>query len=157
MTVVDYAGQSDTASLVVNISDDPVVLAVSWRFVGNIELPHETWIGNTTVVKAVAGQVPVPFDYVWDFGDGSPPETNTATTVDQAYALEAFHVYTASEGTPIIAEVRIIDAQGAVLASDTYRSSCGPRNSRWRSTWPLTTAYGFGVAGVRDSWPPGNG
>ena len=48
----------------------------------------------------VAGQVPVPFDYVWDFGDGSALVTNRAATQDEAYELEARHIYHGSADTP---------------------------------------------------------
>jgi RHS repeat-associated protein len=119
VTVADYANQTATATLLVTIAGGSLLRAVPWRIINGVELPHETVSGKVITLKAVAPQVPVPFDYVWDFGDGSMAVTNTATNAADAYGLEATHAYSADEDTPFWAEVRIVQTNGQAL-SDTY-------------------------------------
>jgi RHS repeat-associated protein len=119
VTVTDYANQSASASLLVTVAAGTPLLTVPWRIINGVELPHETISGKSITLKAVAPGVPIPFDYVWDFGDGSQAVTNRATNVADAYGLEARHVYSAAEDTPFWAEVRIVQTNGQVL-SDTY-------------------------------------
>lgn len=127
LTVMDYAGQSRDATYALDIAGDAAVVAVPWRIVGDVELPHETWFGLTNTLKASAGRVPVPFDYIWDFGDGSAPVTNTCTTQAGAYGLEARHAYIGAEGTPFFATVTVVETNG-MRSSDTYPLLIRPRN-----------------------------
>ena len=53
LKVYDWAGQSDTWSQELEITGDAPVVAVPWRVLRTIELPHETWSGHTNVLKAV--------------------------------------------------------------------------------------------------------
>lgn len=61
----------------------------------------------------------MPIDYTWDFGDGSSAVQATAATLDEAYALEARHVYSGTDDTPFTATITIVDADGR-QASNTY-------------------------------------
>lgn len=119
LTVLDYAGQSSSASLVVTITGESLLRAVPWRIVGGIEQPHEVYSGKTNTLKAVARGVPVPFTYVWNFGDGTGTVTNEITNSAIVYNLEATHAYTAGEGTPYYAAIQVFLTNGTVL-SDTY-------------------------------------
>lgn len=119
LTVLDYAGQVSTAWLVLEVAPGNLLVAVPWRIINGIEQPHEVYSGKTNTLKAVAGGVPVPFDYIWDYGDGSGTVTNTVTNTAVVYNLEARHAYTGSEGTPFYATIRLVQTNGTVL-SDTY-------------------------------------
>ncbi len=119
LTVRDYAGQTDVASSLVFIGNGNQLACIPWRIIGGIEYPHETYAGKTITLKAVARNVPLPFAYVWDFGDNSATFTNTANTTADAYALQASHAYSGLDGTPFNATIRIILTNGATLL-DTY-------------------------------------
>lgn len=112
LTVYDHAGQSDSTELEVVVSPTQPVVTVPWRYVGDVEIPHDTWSGHEITLKAVAEGMPLPFDYEWRFGDGSPVVLGTATTSAEARALEAKHVYTGSVGTPFRAMISVFDADG---------------------------------------------
>jgi RHS repeat-associated protein len=116
LTVRDYAGQYGVAAALVLVGPGNQLVCIPWRILGGVEYPHETYSGKAITLKAVAKGVPLPFDYIWDFGDGSPLVTNTVSTPAGAYGLEAVHVYSADEGTPFEAKIRI--AGTALL--DTY-------------------------------------
>jgi hypothetical protein len=82
-------------------------------------LPHETWNGNSTILKAVIRIDQFPVSYTWSFGDGSPNQTRTVTNQDDAYKIEASHVYpNSSAGTPYTAQLTATDAGGGT-AVDT--------------------------------------
>ncbi len=134
VTVYDWAGQHSSASLMITITGEGLVKAVPWRLLGlspatgrSRELPHETWSGREIVLKAVAGSAVPPVDYTWDFGDGSPPETGTANTLEEAYAIEARHVYSGPEDTPFDATITVTDADGNI-GRDTYHVLIRPRS-----------------------------
>ncbi len=119
LTVLDYAGQSSSATLVVEVISGNLLIAVPWRIINGIEQPHEVYTDKTNTLKAVARGVSVPFDYIWDYGDGSGSVTNTITNAAVVYNLETTHAYTGSEGTPFYATIRLLQTNGTVLA-DTY-------------------------------------
>ena len=116
LTVTDYAGHSHSESDTVNVSADPVVVAVPWRFSGGLEVPHDTWSGNEARLKAVAYSLHEPLTFEWNFGDGSAPVTGT---VSNRRFIEARHTYTGVDGKPFIATIKITDANG-VTVSDNY-------------------------------------
>src|SRR5262249_7952117 len=107
VTVMDFAGQRASASLLVTVGSGSALVSVPWRIINGIELPHETYSGKEITLKAVARGLVTPFDYAWDFGDGSAIATNRATNSAAAYALEARHSYSAADDTPFYATVRI--------------------------------------------------
>ena len=119
LTVRDYAGQPGVATALVFVGSGNQLVCVPWRIIGGVEYPHETYAGKTITLKAVAKGVPLPFDYIWDFGDGSTTVTNTAITVSNAYSLQARHAYSGADGTPFNATIRIGLTNGTVLV-DTY-------------------------------------
>ncbi len=119
LTVMDYAGQADTATHAVSVTGSASVVAVPWQILGGVELPHETYNAHTVTLKAVAARLSVPFDYAWDFGDGSAAATGTVTTTNGAYGIEARHAYTGADNTPFFATITVIQTNG-VRASDTY-------------------------------------
>ncbi|MBK9140287.1 MAG: PKD domain-containing protein [Verrucomicrobia bacterium] len=127
LTVLDYANQPATAQLVVEITTGNAVACVPWRIINGVEQPHETFSGKEVTLKAVARNLPLPFDYIWNFGDGTGSVTNTATTVAQAYALEARHVYSGTEGTPFYATITVVLTNGVTLG-DTYPLVLRPKS-----------------------------
>jgi RHS repeat-associated protein len=126
LTVLDYAGQTATASALVAVSEGNSLAAVPWRILEGIELPHETIAGKSVRLKAVARGVPVPFEYTWDFGDGSDAVVQTVTHAAAHHNLEAIHAYNGVEGTPFHAVVRVTLPDGTIL-SDTYPILLQPR------------------------------
>lgn len=116
LTVTDFAGHSHSDSTTVNVSADPVVAAVPWRFSGGIEVPHDTWSGKEVVLKAVAWSLQTPLSYEWDFGDGSAKQSGT---VSNKRFIQAKHTYNGVEGKPFIATIKITDANGRT-ATDQY-------------------------------------
>ena len=121
LTVWDYANQSSSASLVVTITGSNALVHVPWLIINGLEQSHEIYSGKTNTLKAVAHGIPVPFTYVWDYGDGSGSVTNvvTNTAVASIYNLEATHAYTGGDGTPFYGVVTVILTNGTVM-SDTY-------------------------------------
>ncbi|MDX2109157.1 MAG: PKD domain-containing protein [Verrucomicrobiota bacterium] len=120
LTVYDYAGQSDTDTFEIEIFGDNAVVAVPWRIIGDVELPHETWDGKEILVKAVAdNSVKVPFTWTWDFGDGSAPVTGQVVTAADLYNLQAAHAYTGRAGVPYYATITVIDKDNTIYL-DTY-------------------------------------
>jgi PKD repeat protein len=115
LTVTDGAGQVNSASSTLTVSPDPVVITVPWQFSGGVEVPHDTWSGEEVILKAVVKSLREPLTYQWEFGDGSV----VSGTVTNKYDVSARHVYTAAEGTPIIARLTVTDADGRT-ASDTF-------------------------------------
>ncbi len=113
LTVLDYAGQSSTATHTIQITGQSLVRTVPWQIIGNFEVPHDVISGKPTKLKAVASAAALPVNYTWDFGDGSPTVSGTATTLVQAYGIEAAHTYTGSDGTPFEATISIVDAGGS--------------------------------------------
>jgi RHS repeat-associated protein len=127
VTVTDYAGQTGSANTLVSVTDGHALAAVPWRIVDGIELPHETYPGKNVRLKAVARGVPIPFEYTWDFGDGSAPLAQTVSDAAPVYNLEAIHAYNGAENTPFTATVRVTLSDGTVL-SDTYSLLLRPKN-----------------------------
>jgi len=120
LTVTDFAGHSDTDSFTVTVDPAPVVVAVPWRFSGGIEVQHDIISGVQTTLKAVAYSLHGPLDYTWDFGDGSPTVSGTASTVTEMRSIQAKHTYTSSEiGRTFIATITVTDADGRT-GSDNY-------------------------------------
>lgn len=118
LTVVDYAGQQSVAAQAVFVGPGNQLVDVPWRLVGGIEYPHETYAGKTITLKAVARSLLLPFQYTWDFGDGTPVVTNQALTVDDGYGLQATHAYTGADGTPFNASVQVTLTNGTILRAN---------------------------------------
>jgi len=116
LTVSDFAGQSASDAVTVNVTDEPVVACVPWAFSGGLEIPHDTWSGHETTLKGVAWSGQAPLTYTWDFGDGSSPVSGTVTN---RFGIEAKHTYTGVDGAPFVATLTVTDASGRV-ASDQY-------------------------------------
>ena len=119
LTVMDYANQSSSASLVVTITGSNALVHVPWLFVNGIEQSHSTYSGKTITLKAVAGGISVPFTNIWDYGDASGTVTNVITNSALLYNLEAKHAYSGGDGTPYYAGVTVILSNGTILA-DSY-------------------------------------
>lgn len=119
LTVMDYAGQSSSATRVVTIAGVNLLSAVPWQIIGGIEQPHEVYAGKTNTLKAVVRGVPVPFTYVWTYGDGTGAFTNQVTNSALLYNLEATHAYTGTEGTPYYATIQVLLTNGTILG-DVY-------------------------------------
>ncbi|MCP3866782.1 MAG: PKD domain-containing protein [Gammaproteobacteria bacterium] len=117
LTVTDFAGQSASDASTVNVSKKPLVSAIPWAFSGGIEVPHDSWSGRETTLKAVAWSGTAPMTYSWDFGDGSAPVSGTVTDPN---AIEAKHTYTGIDGQPFVATITLTDALGT-QASDEYK------------------------------------
>ncbi|MBD3316819.1 MAG: PKD domain-containing protein, partial [Chitinivibrionales bacterium] len=120
LQVTDYAGQVASASHLIEITTSGLVRCVPWQIVAGNEIPHETWSGKEITLKAVASTAALPVNYTWDFGDGSPIVNGTASTLDEAYEIQAKHIYTGTPGTPYNAEISVVDADGQT-AMDVYR------------------------------------
>ena len=116
LTVTDFAGQSATDSVTVNVSADPVVACVPWQFTGGVEVPHDTWSGKQITLKGVVWSLHAPLTYEWNFGDGSAPASGT---VADPRHIGATHTYTGVEGAPFVATLTVTDASGH-SASDSY-------------------------------------
>ncbi len=119
LTVLDYANQSASASLVVTISGSNALVHVPWLIVNGLEQSHPIYAGKTNTLKAVARGVPVPFSYVWTYGDGSGSVTNYVTNSAVVYNLETAHAYSGGDGTPYYAGISLILTNGTVY-QDTY-------------------------------------
>ncbi len=117
LTVFDYAGQTSTATHTIQITGQSLVRTVPWQIIGNFEVPHDVISGKPTKLKAVASAAALPVNYTWDFGDGSPMVSGTATTLLQAYGIEAAHTYAGSDGTPFEATISIVDAGGSTSSA----------------------------------------
>ena len=66
----------------------PVVKTVRWD-PNNPVTPHDTYSGKQITLKGTCNTNGVNIQYIWNFGDGSPPVTGTVT--DQ-YDIQATHV-----------------------------------------------------------------
>lgn len=119
LTVMDYADQASSASLVVVVSGASALLTVPWQIINGVEQPHQVYAGKTTTLKAVARGLDAPFNFIWDYGDGSGSITNTITSSAAIYYLETPHAYSGSEGTPFYATIRLVQTNGTIL-SGTY-------------------------------------
>ena len=119
LTVMDWANQSSLASLAITIAGSNALVCVPWKIINGIEQPHEVYAGKTNTLKAVARGVPLPFLYVWDYGDGTGSVTNGVTNAAVVYNLEARHAYSGSDGTPYYATARVYLTNGTVLVG-TY-------------------------------------
>ncbi|MFO7907520.1 MAG: PKD domain-containing protein [Pirellulaceae bacterium] len=116
LTVEDDAGLTSVATSQVTVSGAPEVACVPWRY----GLPHETWNGNTVILKGTAKDLDLPLSYTWDFGDGTSPVSGTITSEASKYAIEATHTYPdSSSGTPYTATLTVTDPSGN-SASDQY-------------------------------------
>lgn len=121
LVVMDYAGQRTTNTVLVTVGPGNALVCVPWRIIGGVELPHETYPGKAIRLKAVGLGLPVPFTYVWDYGDGSGSVTGQVTTASTLYNLEASHAYSryGNADTPYLATVAVQLTNGTVL-SDSY-------------------------------------
>lgn len=68
-------------------------------------IPHDTWSGEPTLLKGVAGGV-LSGTYYWEFGDGASSATLFITNPDN---LAITHTYTEPEGTLLIARLHVFD------------------------------------------------
>ena len=119
ITVADYAEQTSSASLVVTITGSNALVHVPWLIVNGLEQSHPIYAGKTNTLKAVARGVPVPFSYVWTYGDNSGSVTNYVTNSAVVYNLEATHAYSGGDGTPYYAGISLFLTNGTVY-QDTY-------------------------------------
>jgi len=98
-------------NLAVATLGSPWVTCVPWA--GG--LPHRVWSGRTTTLKGTAkGDGLTSFE--WNPGDGSPAKTGT---VNDPYAIEARHTYSAALGTVFTATLTVQDTFGW-SDTDTY-------------------------------------
>jgi len=98
-------------NLAVTTLGSPWVTCVPWA--GG--LPHRVWSGRATTLKGTArGDGLTSFE--WDPGDGSPAKTGT---VNDPYAIEARHTYSAALGTVFRATLTVRDTFGW-SDTDTY-------------------------------------
>ncbi len=98
------------------LSSAPLVACIPWT--GGT--PHETWNGNTTVLKACVTASEFPLNYTWNFGDGTS-QSGQITSQAQAYAIEADHAYpNEAVGTPLNATLKVTDPATGLSSSDTY-------------------------------------
>ncbi|MDD5705612.1 MAG: PKD domain-containing protein [Kiritimatiellae bacterium] len=125
VTVTDLAGNQTTVSYDIVVASVGPVVAVPWRMLGEVDLPHPSWPGRTNIFKAVASAAPLPFTYTWGFGDGSAPFSGLVTNRNQSYTLQTTHAYTGSVGTLYTALVTVawsesnaVTATYEVLLSD---------------------------------------
>ena len=119
LTVADYAEQTATASLVVTVTGSNILVHVPWLIINGLEEPHPIYAGKTNTLKAVSRGIPVPFTYIWNYGDGSGTFTNTVTNAAPVYNLEATHAYSGGDGTPYYAQISMILTNGTTY-QDTY-------------------------------------
>jgi hypothetical protein len=95
----------------------PVVKTVPW-VASNPLAPHDTWSGKAVLLKGTADVQGVPWEYTWDFGDGSPVVSGTVANM---YAIEATHTYTGSVGQIFTARLTVRNtAVPADTASKEY-------------------------------------
>ncbi|MDF1552331.1 MAG: PKD domain-containing protein, partial [Deferrisomatales bacterium] len=128
LTIVDGAGQSATASAVVNVADNlaPDVVCVPW-VAGSPLSYHDTYDGRSIRLKAIARDAG-PLTYQWDFGDGSAPYPATPGSVANPYVIEASHIYPNSpDGTPYVATLTVWDSAG-LAGSDQYYVMVQPQD-----------------------------
>lgn len=119
LTVADYAEQTSSASLVVTVTGSNVVVHVPWLIINGLEQPHPIYAGKTNTLKAVARGIPVPFTYIWNYGDGTGSVTNTVTNSAPVYNLGAPHAYFGGDGTPYYAQISVILTNGTTY-QDIY-------------------------------------
>ena len=119
LTVADYAEQTATATQVVTITGSNILVHVPWLIINSVEEPHPDYAGKTNTLKAVARGLPVPFTYVWTYGDGTGSFTNSVTNSAAVYNLEAVHAYTGGDGTPYYAQISVFLTNGTIY-QDTY-------------------------------------
>lgn len=94
----------------------PVVKVVPW-VPSNPLLPHTTFQGKTITLKGTCDQQGANFQYLWDFGDGSPVVTGTVT---DKYVIQATHTYAGAVGTIFTARLTVRDTNTGDSASRPY-------------------------------------
>ncbi len=94
----------------------PLVKTVPW-VAANPLIPHDTWDGKLITLKGTCDRQGANFQYVWDFGDGSPEATGKI--VDQ-YAIEARHIYSGTVGTVFTARLTVHDTSTGETANKPY-------------------------------------
>ncbi|MBI5140786.1 MAG: PKD domain-containing protein [Nitrospirae bacterium] len=82
--------------------------------VGNGDSQPYAYPGLSLDVWGSATYGTAPFTYVWNFGDGSPNATGTATTATAARNISAMHTYAAGS---YLASLTVTDANGKVESS----------------------------------------
>jgi hypothetical protein len=83
----------------------PVVKTVPW-VAANPLVAHDTWSGKSIRLKGTVDTMGEagPFEYSWDFGDGSSTSFAAVTNV---YAIEASHAYAGTSGTIFVAQLTV--------------------------------------------------
>ena len=98
------------------------VACVPWK--GNENLPHPTWDGKEITLKGTVryeGSV----TYTWNFGDGAPGVSGTATTTaEYPCPISIKHTYTGGDGVEYVATLTV--TAGAETKSDTYLMQIKP-------------------------------
>lgn len=95
----------------------PTVKTVPWA-AANPLIAHDTFSGKQITLKGAADVQGTNFQWIWDFGDGTPVASGTVTN---KYVIEATHAYAGSPG-------QIFTAQLSVQDMNT-----GEKGSRWVS------------------------
>jgi len=94
----------------------PEVVCVPWK--GDESLSHPTWAGKEITLKGTV-RYGGTIAYEWNFGDGSPVESGTATVGnDYPYPVSAKHTYNGLPNSEYVATLTVIG--GAVTDSDSY-------------------------------------
>jgi len=96
LTVLDSAGQSDTADFIIKVENTPPI--ASCRFSNDAPIPRESVLFDASASYDTDGRL---VDFIWDFGDGS---TRRGTRVSHVY--EEIGLYTV--------RLTVIDNAGAV-------------------------------------------
>ena len=115
---IDYASVSETRNFFTIGGETPPSEALSVQVALWIPasplIPHDTYAGRQTTLKAVAKGGSPPYTYTWDFGDGSPPVT---TTTSNRYNLEAVHSYPSGSDTFYDAKITVTDSSGTTASA----------------------------------------
>jgi hypothetical protein len=94
----------------------PTVKVVPW-VASNPLIPHDTYDGKLITLKGTCDQQGANFEWIWDFGDGSPPAVGT---VSDQYVVEARHAYSGPVGTIFTARLTVRDKTTGESASKPY-------------------------------------
>lgn len=95
----------------------PVVKTVPW-VPGDPSKPHDTYANKTIYLKATTDVQGANFEYMWDFGDGSPV-TPWSNVIDK-YNLGVSKVYAGVAGTPFTATVTVRDKTTGETTAANY-------------------------------------
>ena len=95
----------------------PIVKTVPW-VPGDASKPHDTFASKQIYLKATTDVQGANFQYMWDFGDGSPV-TGWATVTDK-YNIGVAKTYAGPIGTPFTATVTVRDTTSGESTSAKY-------------------------------------